>query len=288
MLLNLLMNSLFITSLNSGSNANCYYVGNDQEALLVDAGLSCRETEKRMKQLGLSLQKVKALFVSHEHADHISGVPGLSKKYQLPVYITEGTFRNSSIPVEEPLLRHFRHTKTLEIGSLSVTPFRKSHDAADPHSFMISGHGINVGVITDIGYACKRVIKYFSQCDAAFLEANYCEDMLENGNYPYHLQQRIRGDEGHLSNAQALELFQHYRSPQLQLLVLSHLSRNNNKPELVEKLFAPHANPTRIVIASRYTASEVFEVKKEDKTKVEIKVKGKGKKRGNEQQLSLF
>ena len=85
------MNSLFITSLNSGSNANCYYVGNDQEALLVDAGLSCRETEKRMKQLGLSLQKVKALFVSHEHADHISGVPGLSKKYQLPVYITEGT-----------------------------------------------------------------------------------------------------------------------------------------------------------------------------------------------------
>ena len=282
MLLNLLMNSLFITSLNSGSNANCYYVGNDQEALLVDAGLSCRETEKRMKQLGLSLQKVKALFVSHEHADHISGVPGLSKKYQLPVYITEGTFRNSSIPVEEPLLRHFRHTKTLEIGSLSVTPFRKSHDAADPHSFMISGHGINVGVITDIGYACKRVIKYFSQCHAAFLEANYCEDMLENGNYPYHLKQRIRGDEGHLSNTQALELFQHYRSPQLQLLVLSHLSRNNNKPELVEKLFAPYANPTRIVIASRYTASEVYEVK------VTGGINVKGRRIGDERQLKLF
>ena len=279
--------SLFIASLNSGSNANCYYVGNDQEALLVDAGLSCRETEKRMKQLGLSLQKVKALFVSHEHADHISGVPGLSKKYQLPVYITEGTFRNSSIPVEEPLLRHFRHTKTLEIGSLSVTPFRKSHDAADPHSFMISGHGVNVGVITDIGYACKRVIKYFSQCHAAFLEANYCEDMLENGSYPYHLKQRIRGDEGHLSNAQALELFQHFRSKDLQLLILSHLSKNNNKPELVEKLFAPHAHHTRIVIASRYTAGEVFEAKNEDKTKIEIKGKIK-KKRGDEQQLSLF
>ena len=282
------MNSLFITSLNSGSNANCYYVGNDREAVLVDAGLSCRETEKRMKQLGLSMQKVKGLFVSHEHADHISGVPGLSKKYQLPVYITEGTFRNSSIPVEEHLLRPFRHAKPVQLGELSVIPFRKSHDAADPHSFMISGHGINVGVITDIGYACKRVIKYFSQCHAAFLESNYCEDMLENGNYPYHLKQRIRGDEGHLSNAQALELFMNYRSPELQLLVLSHLSKNNNKPELVEKLFVPHANKTRIIVASRYTASEVFEVKKEDKTKVEIKVKGKGKKRGNEQQLSLF
>lgn len=295
--------SLFIASLNSGSNANCYYVGNDQEALLVDAGLSCRETERRMKQLGLSLQKVKALFVSHEHADHISGVPGLSKKYQLPVYITEDTRRNSSIPVEAHLLRDFRHAKAVEIGSLSVIPFRKSHDAADPHSFMISGHGINVGVITDIGYACKRVLKYFSQCHAAFLEANYCEAMLENGNYPYHLQQRIRGDQGHLSNAQALELFQHYRSKDLQLLILSHLSKNNNKPELVEKLFAPHANPTRIVIASRYTASEVFEVKGkdgvEDKIKVQAKVergeKGVMSRRGvnrkmreNERQLSLF
>ena len=286
LLLFLVMNSLFITSLNSGSNANCYYVGNDREAVLVDAGLSCRETEKRMKQLGLSMQKVKGLFVSHEHADHISGVPGLSKKYQLPVYITEGTFRNSSIPVEEHLLRSFRHAKPVQFGELSVVPFRKSHDASDPHSFMISGHGVNVGVITDIGYACKRVIKYFSQCHAAFLESNYCEDMLENGNYPYHLKQRIRGDEGHLSNAQALELFMNYRSPGLQLLVLSHLSKNNNKPELVEKLFVPHANKTRIIVASRYTASEVFEVKKEDKTKVEIK--GKIKKRGDERQLSLF
>lgn len=268
-----------IASLNSGSNANCYYVENNHEAILVDAGLSCRETEKRMKQLGLAMQKVKGLFVSHEHADHISGVPGISKKHQLPVYMTEGTFRSSSIPVEEHLLRSFRHAKPVQLGELSVIPFRKSHDASDPHSFIISGHGVNVGVITDIGYACKRVIKYFSQCHAAFLETNYCEDMLEKGSYPYHLKQRIRGDKGHLSNAQALELFMNYRSPELQLLVLSHLSKNNNKPELVEKLFAPHANPTRIVIASRYTASEVFEVKAGAV---------KTKKRGNEQQLSLF
>lgn len=271
--------SLSIASLNSGSNANCYYVGNHREAVLVDAGLSCREIESRMKQLSLSMDKVKALFISHEHADHITGVPGLSKKYQLPVYITDGTRRNSSIPVEDNLLRSFRHAARVEIGDLSVIPFRKSHDAADPHSFMISGHGINVGVITDIGYACKKVIKYFGQCHAAFLEANYCENMLENGSYPYHLKQRIRGDEGHLSNAQALELFQHYRSPELQLLILSHLSKNNNKPELVEKLFAPHAGTTKIVVASRYAASEVFEMKA-----VGVKVK----KRGNEQQLSLF
>lgn len=282
MLLFLVMNSLFIASLNSGSNANCYYVGNDREAVLVDAGLSCRETEKRMKQLGLSMQKVKGLFISHEHADHITGLPGISKKYQLPVYITDKTYQNCSIPVEEHLLRSFRHAKSVEIGELSVTPFRKSHDAGDPHSFMISGHGVNVGIITDIGYACKRVMKYFSQCHAAFLEANYCEDMLENGGYPYHLKQRIRGDEGHLSNTQALELFQHYRSPELQLLILSHLSKNNNKPELVERLFAPHAMQTKIVIASRYTASEVYEVK------VTGGINVKCRRRGDERQLKLF
>jgi phosphoribosyl 1,2-cyclic phosphodiesterase len=253
--------SLFIASLNSGSNANCYYVGNNQEAVLVDAGLSCRETEKRMKELGLSMQNVKGLFISHEHADHITGLPGISKKYQLPVYITDKTYQNCSVPVEDHLLRTFHPTKPVVTGELCVIPFRKSHDASDPHSFMISGCGVNVGIITDIGYACKRVMKYFSQCHAAFLEANYCEDMLENGGYPYHLKQRIRGDEGHLSNAQALELFQHYRSPELQLLILSHLSKNNNKPELVEKLFIPHAGKTKIVVASRYAASEVFEVK---------------------------
>ena len=227
----------------------------------MDAGLSCRETERRMAKLGLEIGKVKALFISHEHADHITGVPGISKKYQLPVYITDKTYQNCSVPVEEHLLRSFRHAKSVEIGELSVMPFRKSHDAGDPHSFMISGYGVNVGVITDIGYACKRVMKYFSQCHAAFLEANYCEDMLENGNYPYHLKQRIRSDEGHLSNAQALELFQHYRSPELQLLILSHLSKNNNKPELVEKQFSSHTGKTKIVVASRYEASEVFVVK---------------------------
>jgi len=251
---------LQIASLNSGSNANCYYIGTANDAVLVDAGLSCRETERRMKEQGLTMEKVKALFISHEHADHITGMAGIAKKYQLPVYITEGTLRHSGIPVDASLVRSFKHGKSISIGALSVLPFRKSHDAADPHSFMVSGAAVHIGIITDIGYACKRVTKCFSQCHAVFLESNYCEDMLEKGNYPYHLKKRIRSDEGHLSNAQALELFQHYRSPDLQLLILSHLSKNNNKPELVKKLFAPHAGDVKVLIASRYKASPVFDV----------------------------
>lgn len=252
--------SLFICSLNSGSNANCYYVGNNREAVLVDAGLSLRETEKRMKLSGLEMDKVKAIFISHEHIDHITGLPALSKKYQLPVYITAGTLQNSNVPVEPHLVQSFSKNKPVTIGALSVVPFSKHHDAADPHSFIVKGNGVTIGVITDIGFACKQVIRYFSQCDAAFLESNYCPDMLASGNYPYHLK-RISGDDGHLGNQQALELFRYYKSPSLQLLILSHLSKNNNRPELVEQLFLPHAGETAIHIASRFEAGEVFEVK---------------------------
>ncbi len=276
---------LYISSLNSGSNANCYYVGNSQEAVLIDAGLSCRETEKRMLQLGLPIEKVKALFISHEHSDHITGVPGISKKYNLPVFITDATMANSRIPVEAGLINSFKHDHRIAIGNLSVLPFKKYHDGKDPHSFIVSGNGVNVGVITDIGFACKQVIKYFNQCQAVFLESNYCADMLANGSYPYHLQQRISGDDGHLSNAQALELFINYKSADLQLLILSHLSKNNNKPEVVEQLFTPHAGSTKIVIASRYEPSEVFCI---EGNNISISPKKRKTATVNERQLSLF
>lgn len=277
--------SLYISSLNSGSNANCYYAGNHTDAVLIDAGLSCRETEKRMKQLGLEMEKVRAIFVSHEHADHISGLPGLSKKYQLPVYITPVTLQHSNIPLEPSLVRSFAHNKPVQFGSLSVNPFRKHHDGADPHSFTISCNGAEAGVITDIGYACKQVIRHFSRCQAVILESNYCESMLQNGSYPEHLKKRIRGDEGHLSNAQALELFLHYRSPELKLLILAHLSKNNNRPELVEELFMPHAGSTEIFVASRYGASPVFRV---EGNGAAIVPKKKGRRHTDESQLSLF
>lgn len=277
--------SLYLTSLNSGSNANCYYIGNRNEAVLVDTGLSCRETERRMKLLDLSMEKVRAIFISHEHGDHITGLAGLSKKYRLPVYITDGTLRNTRIPIEQQLVHSFNHSKPVTIGGLSIQAFQKSHDAADPHSFMITGSGTNVGIITDIGYACKQVLKFFSRCHAVFLESNYCDAMLANGNYPYHLQQRISSDRGHLSNKQALELFQQYKSPNLQLLILSHLSKNNNKPELVEQLFAPHAGNTKVVVASRYEAGPIFTIAGNKTASTHQKKKTLRK---HEQQLSLF
>jgi phosphoribosyl 1,2-cyclic phosphodiesterase len=250
--------SLQLASLNSGSNANCYYVGNSNEAVLIDAGLSCRETEKRMGRLGLGMRSVKAIFISHEHADHIAGLEVLSKKYHLPVYITPGTLANSKLKLSPELIASFSDKNSIGLGTLQVLPFRKSHDANDPYSFVVSHMGVHVGVITDIGYACKAVLQYFAQCHAVFLESNYCEDMLMNGGYPYHLKQRISGQQGHLSNKQALQLFLQHRAPHLQLLILSHLSQNNNRPQVVESLFAPYAGNVQVVVASRQKETALF------------------------------
>lgn len=250
--------SLFIASINSGSNGNCYYIGTSEEAILVDAGISLRETEKRMSRLGLSMSLIKAIVVSHEHSDHITGIPGISKKYQLPVYITSATYRNSGIPIQEDLLRDFSTSQEISIGGFTITPFKKLHDAIDPHSFLVTAVGITIGVFTDIGFSCAEVIKYFNRCHAVFLESNYCDEMLEKGNYPWHLKQRIRGDKGHLSNIQARDLFLQHRGNGLSHLILSHLSRNNNSYESVNSTFDAVAGNTKIVIASRYKESEVF------------------------------
>lgn len=252
--------SLYITSLNSGSNGNCYYVGNGREAVLIDAGISCRETEKRMKRLGLEMAQVKAIFISHEHGDHITGVPALSKKFRLPVYITEATFSNSNIPIEAELIRSFQSHEAIRIGGISITAFPKFHDAAEPHSFLVSSNEVNVGVFTDLGIACEQLVRYFKQCHAAFLEANYDVNMLEKGSYPYHLKKRISGGQGHLSNEQALQLFLQHRPACMSHLVLAHLSKNNNHPKLVEDLFRQHAGHTKIVVASRYQETEVYHI----------------------------
>ena len=251
--------SLFYASINSGSNGNCYYIGNSHEAVLVDVGISCREVEQRMEKMGLSIHLVKAIFISHEHTDHIKGISVLAKKYKLPVYITRKT-RRHWIKGLQHLFVDFEANKSIEIGELIITPFAKHHDALDPHSFIISHKGFTVGVFTDIGKVCNEVIRYFKQCHAIFLESNYDEMMLENGNYPLVLKNRIRGGEGHLSNREALELFKIHQPHFMQHVLLSHLSKENNSPELAEKLFLESAQNILITVASRHEPSAVYQL----------------------------
>ena len=252
--------SLAIASLNSGSNGNCYYIGNREEAVLIDAGISCRETERRMKRLGLSIKMVKAIFITHEHADHINGLHKIAKKHTIPVYITQNTRKSHALEWSEGLAIHFNAYQPIRVGALTITALPKFHDANDPHSFIVSHNNLNVGVFTDTGRVCENLINNFQLCHAAFLESNYDEDMLQNGGYPLSLMNRIRGGEGHLSNREALNLFLKYRPPFMSHLILSHLSKNNNTHELVENLFDGEARGTLIVIASRKVESSLYHI----------------------------
>lgn len=250
--------SLFMASLNSGSNGNAYYVGTNEEAVIIDAGLSCREMEKRMKRLGLPVTRVKALFISHEHTDHICGLDTFARKNHLPVYAsapTLGKLQNNGYQAKS-----FISNVPVKVGGLTIRPFFKEHDAVDAHSFTISGNGVTVGVFTDIGRICDQLIYHFSRCNGAFLEANYDDDMLDKGKYPQFLKQRIRGGRGHLSNAQALELMIAHKPSYMDVILLSHLSKDNNDPELAVNLFRAKAGDTFIEVASRYQESEVYEV----------------------------
>jgi len=249
---------LNIASINSGSNGNCYYVGNQRDAVLIDAGISCRITEKRMANLGLSMKKVRAVFISHEHTDHTRGVEVISRRYQVPVHMTNETYRNSRLKLDEALVRPLSSYTPVRIGELVVNAFPKRHDASDPHSFTVTGGGTTIGILTDIGSLCEHVIRNFSMCHAAFLEANYDEVMLEEGRYPRFLKNRIHGDHGHLSNSQALELFLRHKPSFMTHLLLSHLSQDNNDPQLVKELFQAHSSGVSISIASRYEESAVF------------------------------
>ncbi len=276
---------LSIASLNSGSNGNCYYIDNGEEAVFVDAGISCKETELRMKRLGLQMNRVKAIFITHEHSDHILGVNQLVSKYKIPVYVSQSTLKEAGFWKIRKFVFHFTAQQPVIIGGLRITAFQKKHDACDPHSFVVSAAKTNIGVFTDIGQPCDQLVHYFKQCHAAFLESNYDEEMLDKGRYPVFLKNRIRGGNGHLSNRQALDLYQKHRPTFMSHLLLSHLSKENNSPELVESLFTSIPTDTNVIIASRYQESALYQIPLQENP---LRILYSKNRNIGKQQLSLF
>lgn len=226
-----------IASIASGSNGNCYYLGNDDDAILVDAGVSARQIVERMTRLGLSLSRLRGVFISHEHSDHVRGIDVFCRKHAVPVFMTEKTYVSYGRVVSDTLLNHFSPGKPVKIGKICVTPFLKSHDAVEPCSFSVSSGNRNVAVMTDIGCECENVKAHIKNADAVFLESNYDDHMLKAGFYPAYLKRRIASDIGHLSNTQAARLAVTHASSRLKHIFLSHLSANNNTPELALDTF---------------------------------------------------
>ncbi len=249
---------LEICAIASGSNGNCYYIGNETEAVLIDAGISGKQIISRMAERGLNPEKIQALFITHEHGDHMRGARGVTKKMQVPVYLTAKTYNGAYKNMRPDSPRYFTPGDEITIGNFTVFAFLKNHDASEPCSFRIQYKNKNVGVFTDIGEACENVKSHLQRCDTLFLESNYDEKMLWNGDYPYFLKKRVASGVGHLSNDQAFELLENHAGENLRCVFLSHLSKENNTPEKAAERMKQLNSKFEIKLTSRYEAGEVF------------------------------
>lgn len=226
-----------LCSIASGSSGNCIYVGSDTTHLLVDTGISKKRTEEGLKEIGMSLQDVDGILITHEHSDHISGLGVISRKYHIPIYATPKTIaaiqNTSSIGVvEETLFQPIHADESFVIKDIKCSPMHTSHDAADPVAYRFKCGQKQVAIATDLGTYNDYTVECLKGMDALFLEANHDVHMLQVGPYPYMLKQRILGDRGHLSNERSGQLLSRLLHDKLQTIILGHLSKENNLPEL--------------------------------------------------------
>lgn len=226
-----------LCSIASGSSGNCIYAGSDSTHLLIDVGISGKRTEQGLNELDLSMKDIDGIFITHEHTDHIAGLGVLARKYEVPVYATKGTIEAikntpSVGEIPEDLFQIVAPDEKIIVKDLVCNPMRISHDAADPVAYRISHGKKRVAIVTDLGNYNDYTVESLKGMDALLLEANHDVNMLQVGPYPYYLKQRILGDRGHLSNERAGQLLCRLLHDKLQAVVLGHLSKENNMPEL--------------------------------------------------------
>src|SRR5579863_1342998 len=225
--------SLRICVLGSGSKGNSTWIATERTCLLVDAGFSMRETCARLAAIGERPEQAQAILVSHEHADHISGLRKLARELRLPVYISAETREAIHWGKKITAFEMFSAGQRFVIGDIEVTPFSIPHDAVDPVAFTFEAEGVKVGVVTDLGYIPELVKQHVRGCQCLVWESNHDLEMLKVGPYPWFVKQRVMGRHGHLSNLTTAEFLTREYDGAAQVLVLAHLSETNNHPEIV-------------------------------------------------------
>lgn len=253
-----------VISLQSGSNGNCIYVESGGVRLLFDAGISGRQAQLRLSEHDRDIAEVDALLISHNHSDHARSLGIFQRKFDLPVYVTSETLAAAEAYKSLGKLadiRHFRSGATIRFGEVRVETVPTPHDGVDGVAFVVDDGSRRVGILTDLGHVFDGLSAVVQSLDAVLLESNYDPDLLADGPYPDFLKRRIRGRGGHLSNQESANLLASAANGRLKWACLGHLSEQNNAPEL-----AIHTH-NRILgrrlplhIASRYEASEVFEI----------------------------
>ena len=229
-----------VSVLASGSRGNTAIVESARARLLVDAGISCRETFKRVKLSGRDPREISAILITHEHSDHICGLATLAKKLSIPVFMTGAThqawarsLRDESGELPQiAKLEIFSSGRSFEIADITVTPFTIPHDAADPVGFTFRAEGTKVGIATDLGYMPASVRDHLRRCDVLVIESNHDLEMLRVGPYPWSVKQRVMSRVGHLSNESLAQFFAEDYDGGASYIVLAHLSEENNHPEI--------------------------------------------------------
>lgn len=229
-------------SLGSGSSGNATVVegtsGATSQRLLVDCGFGLRQLAKRLARAGLACSDIHAVFVTHEHSDHIGCAAAFAQQHQIPVWMSQGTHAAIGSPALGSLLHLVRDGDSIDLGAFEARPFTVPHDAREPLQLRCSDGQSHFGMATDLGHASAHVLKQLAGCHALLLEANHDTDLLAQSAYPAFLKQRVGGDWGHLSNVQANGMLAALAHRQLTRVVAAHLSERNNRPELVRALFA--------------------------------------------------
>jgi len=263
-----------VTMLASGSRGNCAIVASARTKILVDAGISCRETFKRMRDSGDDPHSLSAIVITHEHCDHIYGLATLAKRLRIPVFMTGAThqawarsMRNQNgVKPHIERLERFESGHTFQVGDIAVRPFTIPHDAADPVGFTFRAEGVKVGIATDLGYLPVSVRDHLRGCDVLVLESNHDVEMLRVGPYPWSVKQRVMSRVGHLSNTALADFFTGDYDNGATFVVLAHLSEENNHPEIArreaEKALATRGGlfQNRVLLAAQSQALEPIQL----------------------------
>jgi phosphoribosyl 1,2-cyclic phosphodiesterase len=226
-----------ICVLASGSSGNCIFIGSHNERVLIDAGLSARETTRRLEQIGVAVSTISAICLTHEHSDHIAGLATLHQRHGIRLFANSGTIE--AVRRDEKMRglswNVFSTGAEFQIGDLTFEPFPVSHDAYEPVGFIVKCAGTRTGIVTDIGAPTHLVREHLRHCQALVIEANHDEYLLSGAKRPWVLKQRIAGRQGHLSNAHAAQMIAEIASPALVRVFLCHLSLDCNRPDLALK-----------------------------------------------------
>lgn len=250
--------------LGSGSSGNCTFVERGSTRLIIDAGLRAKEIVERLKRIDVDPSTLNGIFISHEHNDHIQGAGPLSRKFKVPVYISPRALEHSSFAMQ-----HVRHVPLsadvpVQVGSITVTPFSTPHDSIDPLAFALRAGQSRACVVTDVGFIPENVRERIRNTDLLVIESNHDIEMLRTGPYPWNLKQRVMGNYGHLSNEALGFFFNEYFDGSCRSVVLTHLSRQNNHPQIAYvsavKALEKKSKNTNLHVSLQDEISEIIEL----------------------------